>query len=182
VSLREIARKVGVAPPSIYRHFPTKEELVLAAIDVGFTELFDAETTAAEEHDEPFDKLHAMARAYSSYLIGRPGLARMMFAANPVLWQPDREVPDYLGHQQAIWMDAVDACVDEGYDAQLSSADVAQNIWASVHGHVVLALTSAAHPEEAALTLSERVDQSFTQLRQLWAGERPVSRDTPADF
>lgn len=172
VSLREIAREVGTAAPSIYRHFPDKEDLVLAALDIGFAEMFEAEVTAAASVADPFDSLRAMGHAYCAYLIGRPGLARLMFAANPMLWRLDGDTPDYYAAQQELWRSAISKCVNAGYAVDSAVEASAHQIWALLQGHVVLALTSVAEQDRKAQSLAEWVDLSFDRLGQLWPRER----------
>ena len=50
-STEEVARRAGVGVGTVFRHFPTKDELVAAALVAHFTELTAQARAAAEEKD-----------------------------------------------------------------------------------------------------------------------------------
>ena len=65
VSLDEIARRAGVGPGTLYRHFPTKEALIEAIVLYRLGELFEAARTYAAADDPGaalFEYLHVFAR------------------------------------------------------------------------------------------------------------------------
>jgi AcrR family transcriptional regulator len=78
VSIRAVADAVGVTPPSIYRHFPDKESLLVAvclrSFD-GFAEVM----REARNPDDPVEGLRALARAYVRYGLEHPEHYRIMF-------------------------------------------------------------------------------------------------------
>ncbi|MEU7816591.1 TetR/AcrR family transcriptional regulator [Pseudonocardia sp. NPDC049154] len=83
-SLREIARDVGIATPSIYRHFPSKESLIRTAVGMGYDELVTAMRQAREAATgDAFTALGEQAVAYGMFLFERPGLTRLLFATTP---------------------------------------------------------------------------------------------------
>jgi AcrR family transcriptional regulator len=51
VSLREVARRAGVGVGTLYRHFPTREELVDAVLEDAFAEFLAATREAQEAKD-----------------------------------------------------------------------------------------------------------------------------------
>jgi AcrR family transcriptional regulator len=42
VTLREVARRIGIAAPSIYEHFPSREAIVYAVVDDCFSQFREA--------------------------------------------------------------------------------------------------------------------------------------------
>ncbi|TRW80941.1 TetR/AcrR family transcriptional regulator [Mycolicibacterium sp. 018/SC-01/001] len=50
-SLDEVAKAAGVGPGTLYRHFPSRDHLVLAVIDEGLAGLAEFGTTLLEESD-----------------------------------------------------------------------------------------------------------------------------------
>lgn len=79
LSLRELARQVGVAPNAVYRHFADKEALLAALAAEGFRQLRAAQIAAAASHRDPSDVLLAAGRGYLAFAAAHPALYRLMF-------------------------------------------------------------------------------------------------------
>jgi len=78
-SLDEVAAEVGVTKQAILYHFPTKEELLRASIDVAVDELGTALGRAAQSAGGGFGRIEALVRATFSLAARRPevlGLVR----------------------------------------------------------------------------------------------------------
>lgn len=78
-SLDDVAATVGVTKQAILYHFPTKEELLRASIDVAVAELGGALGRAALAGGEGFQRIEALVRATFSLAARRPevlGLVR----------------------------------------------------------------------------------------------------------
>ena len=74
VSIRSVAQRVGVTPPSIYLHFADKDAL-LDAVCARYFEKLDLEMQrAAEEHTSPVDVLRAQGQAYVRFAIANAGV------------------------------------------------------------------------------------------------------------
>lgn len=70
-----IAREVGVSDAALFRHFQTKEEIVLAAID-RLEEILFAEFPPAGR--DPLDRLGNFFRQRVALIVGNPGVARLV--------------------------------------------------------------------------------------------------------
>jgi AcrR family transcriptional regulator len=82
LSLRELARAVGVSHAAPRRHFPEKQALLDAMAEGGFARLGDelgAAITAAGPRCD--DRLAALARAYVGFARRHAALLELMFAA-----------------------------------------------------------------------------------------------------
>ncbi len=78
-SLDDVAAEVGVTKQAILYHFPTKEELLRASIDVAVDELGAALGQAARGAEGGFGRIEALVRATFSLAARRPevlGLVR----------------------------------------------------------------------------------------------------------
>lgn len=71
-SLRELATRVGMRAPSLYRHFADKQAIFLALVADGFTDL-----AATLERSEP--TLVELAQAYRRFALANPELYRLMY-------------------------------------------------------------------------------------------------------
>lgn len=72
-----IAQEVGLTEGAIFRHFGTKEEIVLAAID-RIEELFEAD--AASEVDDPLDRLRRFIEHRVRVAHENSGIPRLIFS------------------------------------------------------------------------------------------------------
>jgi AcrR family transcriptional regulator len=79
VSIRAIAERVGVTPPSIYRHFTDKDDLLLSVCQSVFTRLDDALEKAASDATDPLDELMRKGRAYVEFGLAHPETYRILF-------------------------------------------------------------------------------------------------------
>ena len=73
-SLNAIARRAGVANATLYRHFPTREELVLAAYAHEVGQVVDAADVFLREQP-PLDALRSWVARLARYAVTKHGLA-----------------------------------------------------------------------------------------------------------
>ena len=86
LSLRAVAREVGVSAPSVYLHFPDKEALLLAVAAELFSEVERAlDAAAAEAGDDPVATVVARARAYVEWGLEHPGQYKVLYEG--ALWR-----------------------------------------------------------------------------------------------
>lgn len=78
VSLREIARNVGVSATAVYRHFPDKAALLDALCGVGGERLAEAFQEAMSEATDQRAAFRAMGRAYVKFALRNPSIFRLM--------------------------------------------------------------------------------------------------------
>lgn len=79
VSIRAIAERVGVSPPSIYRHFADKEALLTAVCADVFAELQHGIAAAVAEAKGPLDAMERAARCYVEFGLAHPEHYRLVF-------------------------------------------------------------------------------------------------------
>lgn len=79
LSLRQLAREVGVSATAVYRHFPDKRALLTALADAGMTRLGEAQQAAADAAP-PGQAFAATGRAYVRFALAHPALFRLIFA------------------------------------------------------------------------------------------------------
>lgn len=78
LSLREIARNVGVSATAVYRHFPDKDALLAALAEHGL-ELLAQRQRAVLARSRGNSGFAALGRAYVRFALAHPGLYRLMF-------------------------------------------------------------------------------------------------------
>src|SRR5262249_3213301 len=73
-----VADALGLAKGTIYRYFPSKQELFLAAVDRGVRRLWEAVDAAFVEGADPLEQVAACVRAYLRYFQEHPQLVELM--------------------------------------------------------------------------------------------------------
>ncbi|HLD22541.1 MAG TPA: TetR/AcrR family transcriptional regulator [Sulfuricurvum sp.] len=137
VTLRDLTQRLGTSRSAVYRHFESKEALILGVIkrgyeqlDLLFTPIFQDTTQSVAER---FEK---MGRAYLDFAIAHPNLYRLLFGEN--FRQEREEICDYKDEKQATGLYALIGLLleaqEEGIIAQENPMIQAATVWASIHG------------------------------------------------
>jgi AcrR family transcriptional regulator len=166
LSLRAVARRVNIAPQSVYLHFPDRAALVGAVREARFADLTATLAAAVEQIErsarpEP-DKAHAGVRAlcaaYCRYAEAHPGHYRVLFGTAGT---PGREPPQ-LAAMPALRLldDAVYAC-QPGQARGQGPLHATICLWAALHGLVTL---RHARPSFPWPNLDELIDCLITAL------------------
>jgi AcrR family transcriptional regulator len=85
LSLRGIARKLGITAPAIYNYFPRLDDLITALLVDTFTALAEAmeAAEAALASDRPYDKIMALCLAYRGWAAAHPVDFQLIYG-NPI--------------------------------------------------------------------------------------------------
>jgi len=140
LSLRALARAVGVSQTAPYRHFADKGELLAAMATRGYRNLLAALKQAeATGGDSPAQQLIALAHAYVDYAANNPQLFKLMFG--PAV-QPTQKHPE-LREASRDTFQAVQDILQRGVEQGLflSSDDMAyltNAAWSGIYGLATL--------------------------------------------
>jgi len=80
LSTRQIARRLGLSQPALFRHFRSREALMLAAVDHVRVELAAIVETLLRGSGSPVEQLRTLSRGLLEHVERRPGLPRLLFA------------------------------------------------------------------------------------------------------
>lgn len=144
LSLREVARKVGVSATAVYRHFPDKDALLNALAAEGLGLLAKAQRTAADAAGGGEAGFVATGVAYVRFALAHPALFRLTFgatAARNILDAPEH-VPDAMAFLRA---NAETAAARYGLPAKV----VAVHAWSIAHGLATLMLEGQVEADDA---------------------------------
>ena len=135
LTLRGIARAAGIAPTSVYAHFPDVDHLLGEVVQRGFDGLASATSAAAVGTPSPETELRARCLAYCRFGLDHANLYRLMFEARiPASVSADPETtPGRRSFERLVA--AVRACMPAA-DAQ-AAFRLAALIWAADHGLVL---------------------------------------------
>lgn len=76
--LQVLADRLGVGKGTIYRYFPTKEELFLAAVDEGVRALSESVNAAIESEIDPVKHMKQAIRTYLGFFDHNPDLVELL--------------------------------------------------------------------------------------------------------
>ena len=143
LSLREVARAVGVSATAVYRHFPDKGALMAALAAEGLARLAAAQHAASDAAGGGVAGFSATGAAYVRFALANPALFRLIFA------NPDSIKLQSGGHEDdaMAFLRANAALLAEGRagDAQV----IALRAWAIAHGLAMLMLDRQVPVDDA---------------------------------
>lgn len=140
VSMRDLAKKVGASTMAAYRHYKSKDELLLEVAARGFDRLTQLGNQAADHEKTAQKKLEAVLYAYYQFGQNHHNLFELMFgplkkkeslsshfqnSARASYAQFSKYVHEFIG---------VNKLKNQKFENQYSSA-----FWAYIHGMTVLA-------------------------------------------
>ena len=150
VTLRSVARKVGVSAPSIYGHFGSRDEILHAIVEEAFDELEEALSSVSER--EPVAQLYAICDAYLVFAEQRPQRYQLMFGG---LWNA-AAAQENAGQSldlstlglgaMTLFTNALQRCDDIRTPDRTSAPDRAAMLWVSLHGLAELRRTAPLFP------------------------------------
>jgi AcrR family transcriptional regulator len=137
ITLRDLTQRLGTSRTAVYRHFASKEALILGVIEKGYEQLDRLFTPIFEDHTQSVaQRFNAMARAYLDFAIEHPNLYRLLFGDK--YHQEREELCDYKDESQATGLYALIGLLVEGQEegsiAQVNPMVQAAMAWASIHG------------------------------------------------
>jgi AcrR family transcriptional regulator len=177
VTLRAVARRIGIAAPSIYAHFPDRQAIMLAVAQDAFAELTEAlrattDTGTGKDSaggEGAAARLRATCMAYLDFATTRPQRYRVMFGG---LWNAGAavdtaavsaaEVTELGQEALAVLVAALDACVAAGSSTSTNTLADAVALWLGLHGLAHQRSVAPAFPWPA--DIAERLIASLAHL------------------
>lgn len=163
VSLRAVARQLGVSEAAPYHHFAGKQDLLAALAADAYRGLGERLTLAVESEDlDCFERLGVLVRTYIQYGLENRGRYRLMFGEHMI------GLGDYLrahGHDlgpsaRHVLRDVIADCMGHNQDAEI----VEDIVWALNHGITGLINEAEIRFESPADDTQRLVDTAITIL------------------
>ena len=139
VSLRAVARQVGVTHAASSHHFENKAGLLTAFATQGYVQLAGA-VLAAIDDAQPVDGpsvLEAVGRGYVRFALDNPGRFEVMFRLD-LLNAHDPEFVAASEGAYSLLVSTVARCQSEGFLGGKDPEVVAVSAWSMVHGLAAL--------------------------------------------
>lgn len=151
ISLRKIARDVGVSATSIYLHFENKDDLIHTLMEQAIDRLNDLLEKKASPEKDPIQKLEDLAHAYVNFARNNPREYQIIF-----LFSSDEmtRYPVEKFRKARRGYEIVHAVLEEGVKQGLITEEqprlAAYTFWAQLHGVMSVVLSKR---------LDTRIDQ-----------------------
>lgn len=146
LTLRAVARQVGVTPPSIYSHFVDLDDLVAHVMVEQYEALIGYTERALTPLSDPLSRVVARAWVYARWAVANPGHYRVLFSVR--VSDPDTHSPP-AGRIEGIQL--LDGLISDVHDTQEpasrapSAAPLGERdrlrgllLWAGLHGVISL--------------------------------------------
>ncbi|NUQ62719.1 MAG: TetR/AcrR family transcriptional regulator [Pirellulales bacterium] len=108
LSVAAVARRVGLVPSGIYRHFRSKDEILSAMLDLIERRLTDNVHAASEESADPLTQLRGVLVRHIRFIREGRAIPRIVFADETFVGHPERKtrvqqiLRGYLGRVSRI--------------------------------------------------------------------------------
>ena len=185
VTLREVARRIGIAAPSIYEHFPSREAIVYAVIDDCSSQLRAALEQALNSQAHPLDRLRAGCAAYLRFADQRPGQYRVLLSRYQHLGERPPGRAAIRTESLSLLVTAVRDCASAGQIASDDPYGDAVIIWAALHGYATLRASLPLFDWPAPQAALDRILSRYAPATPAPSGEAPgtasPSGSSPAD-
>ncbi len=109
-TIRDIARAVGILPGSLYAHFATKDDLLVAVYIRGVDQICQAVGTSVERRTDPWERLEAACVAHLESILRNDDYARVVVRVLPQDVSPvSQRLVQERDRYEALWQSLVEA-------------------------------------------------------------------------
>jgi AcrR family transcriptional regulator len=140
LSMRAIARTVGVSQTAPYRHFKDKNHLLSEVATQAFSELYEASYAVVEQNRTPLQNIQAAGLVYLRYAIDNPEKYRILFGSRIQNRRSYATMVEAGEKSFQILIDQVERGIAEGDFIPGCALILANTLWTQVHGAASLIL------------------------------------------
>lgn len=115
-----LADELGVGKGTLYRYFPSKQHLFLAAVDRAMRHLRQTIDASIESIADPLERIATAIRTYLSFVADHPEFVELLIQERAQF--KDRKKPTYFVHREANverWRDLYRSLIAEGRVRQM---------------------------------------------------------------
>lgn len=174
-SLRKVAVMCGVSHAAPYKHFKSKEEMIVAIVQ----EVSDSFKTALEEAvriypDDPENQIIELGKCYVRYMVENPDYMKFIFI-NPnnkainMVHEPDYSTdPYYVFKNSAMrYLDWLQANPED------QAVDIL-TMWSLVHGYSMLLVNNNIEVPSNYLEIVDKMVREKLNFKRLWMDYKKV--------
>jgi AcrR family transcriptional regulator len=118
----DVATRAGVGVGTVYRHYATKDALMVAMVRRKFTQILEVSLAALEQEGEPFEIFQGFLRDSAAVTAQDAAAQAALMRAGDEVWQHAADIHEELGRTTQILVDRAQAAGTMRPD--VSAADV----------------------------------------------------------
>ena len=142
LTLRELARRLGVTHTAPYAHFADKRALLEVVADAGFASLTERIQRARHNASDPVAAFEAMGDEYIAFARENANWYRLMFADAELTHDPECEMSEEGERAFGALVEAIAAFAPP---PDTDTREFAVAVWAFVHGIAMLEIDQRMH-------------------------------------
>ncbi len=142
LTLRELARRLGVTHTAPYAHFTDKKALLEVVADAGFARLTERIQRARLNANDPISAFEAMGVEYLAFARENANWYRLMFADAELTHDPECEMSEEGERAFGALIEAIAAFAPP---PDVDVREFAVALWAFVHGVAMLEIDQRMH-------------------------------------
>jgi AcrR family transcriptional regulator len=162
LSLRALAKRVGVTPASVYRHFANKDQLFAALAEEGFIQL-EAMFNALPRKDAE-TLLLDLGEAYVNFALAYPVHFKIMFANQAWNCEGDEVTAQLRKSSDATFVALVAVCAELTRNQPEKHATLIAATWSQVHGFAMLAINGQFGMIESGVRIRDILNITWNQI------------------
>ncbi|MBL4797049.1 MAG: TetR/AcrR family transcriptional regulator [Oleispira sp.] len=178
LSLRGIARTVGVSQTAPYRHFKDKNQLLADVAAQAFIELYERSYSLIDPNASALENIQATGMAYLQYAIENPEKYRLLFGSSIKNRRSYSAMVEAGEQSFRILIDQVERGIKAGDFIPGCPLLLANTLWTQVHGSASLILDGFYQDRELPMPFDDFLKaQIMIASRALLLNPMPISLD-----
>ena len=175
LSLRALARNIGVSQTAPYRHFTDKNALLAELATQAFNELADSTAALIRPQQSAATNMQLAGEAYLRYALQNPEKYRLMFGSAIVQRDQYPALVQAGNRGFSILLQLIEQGISSGEFIAHSPLLLANACWSNIHGFALLSIDDlfARRPLPASIDIMLQRQIQFT-LRSLQQQPQPL--------
>jgi AcrR family transcriptional regulator len=140
-SMRKLARSLGVTAPALYKHYASKERVLLDVVGEAYRQLIQYLHQALQGRT-PEERFRLAGQGYLEFALQHPRYYEVLFMGVELLRVDD--VPEEITTQGCavgqFWNDRVRECIEAGMLREGDPEGIGMALWSHAHGLISLYL------------------------------------------
>ena len=165
LSIGAVAKAVGVVPSAVYRHFPGKDGVLGAVLELISEHLLANVQSARQAAADPFERLHLLLRRHVELVRHQAGVPRVLFSEQIFAGHRARRRKVYQTLQQ--YLEQIARIICEGQKARQIRVDLKPET-------VALMFLGLVQPAVILWLMSNRTFDVATHVEHAWRLFRSV--------